>query len=38
VGGLLVLGLGLNLLEVKEIKITNLMPALVMVFLLKGFM
>lgn len=38
VGGLLVLGLGLNLLEIKDIRITNLMPALVLVFLLQGFM
>lgn len=38
VGGLLVLGLGLNLLEIKNIRVTNLLPALVMVFVLKGFL
>ncbi|MFP4657439.1 MAG: DUF554 domain-containing protein [Desulfonatronovibrionaceae bacterium] len=38
VGGILVLGLGLTLLEIREIKITNLLPALVMVFILQGFL
>ncbi len=38
VGGILVLGLGLNLLEIKEIKITNLLPALIMVFALRWFL
>jgi uncharacterized protein len=31
VGGLLILGLALNLLEIKEVKVTNLLPALVVV-------
>jgi hypothetical protein len=35
VGGILILGLGLNLLEIKQIKITNMLPALVIVFLFK---
>jgi len=35
VGGILILGLGLNLLEIKQIKITNMLPALVVVFLFK---
>lgn len=31
VGGILLLGLGINMLEVKEIKVSNLLPALLMV-------
>jgi len=34
VGGVLILGLGINLLEIKKIKITNLLPALVVVVIL----
>ncbi|WP_457570749.1 DUF554 domain-containing protein [Desulfovulcanus sp.] len=35
VGGILILGLGLNLLEIKQIKITNMLPALLFVFVFK---
>ena len=31
VGGILIVGLGINILEIKEIKVVNLMPALVFV-------
>ena len=34
VGGILVLGIGLNLLELKKIKVGNLLPSLLIVFLL----
>ena len=34
VGGVLILGMGLNLLGIKQIKITNLLPALVVVIIL----
>lgn len=33
IGGVLILGIGINLLEVKKIKITNLLPALVTVII-----
>lgn len=33
-GGVMILGLGLNLLEIKEVKVTNLLPALVVIVLL----
>ncbi len=33
-GGVLILGLGINLLEIKDIKITNMLPALVYVVIL----
>lgn len=33
-GGVLILGIGLNLLEIKKIKVTNLLPALVMIVIL----
>lgn len=33
-GGVLILGLGINLLEIKDIKITNMLPALVIVVIL----
>ena len=35
VGGILILGLGLNLLEIKQIKVTNMLPALLFVFAFK---
>jgi len=34
VGGVLILGIGINLLEIQKIKITNLLPALVVVIIL----
>lgn len=34
VGGILLLGLGINILELKKIKVMNLLPALVMIILL----
>ena len=34
VGGILLIGLGINLLEIKDIKVVNLLPALVFVVLL----
>lgn len=34
VGGVLILGIGLNLLEIKKIKVTNLLPALIVVTIL----
>jgi len=34
VGGLLIVGIGLNLLEIKKIKVTNLLPALLIAILL----
>jgi len=34
VGGVLILGLGINLLEIKKIKITNLLPSLIVVIVL----
>jgi hypothetical protein len=34
VGGVLILGLGINLLEIKKIKITNLLPSLLIVIIL----
>ncbi len=34
VGGVLILGIGINLLEIKKIKITNLLPALIVVIVL----
>lgn len=36
IGGILILGLGLNLLEIKKIRIINLLPALVIGILLSG--
>lgn len=33
-GGVLILGIGLNLLDIKKIKVTNLLPALIVVILL----
>ena len=38
VGGILILGLGLNLLEIKQIKITNMLPALLFVFMFKSLL
>ena len=38
VGGILILGLGLNLLEIKQIKITNMLPALLFVFVFKSLL
>jgi len=38
VGGILIIGLGLNLLQIKEIRVTNLLPSLVLVVLLKYFL
>lgn len=37
VGGLILLGLGLNILEIKQIKILNLLPALVMIIIFVYF-
>lgn len=34
VGGILLIGLGINILEIKKIKVTNLLPALVVVVVL----
>ena len=34
VGGILIIGLGLNILEIKEIKVVNLLPSLVFVIVL----
>ena len=34
VGGILIVGLGLNILEIKEVKVVNLLPSLVFVILL----
>jgi hypothetical protein len=34
VGGILLIGLGINILEIKKIKVMNLLPALVMIVLL----
>ena len=34
VGGILIVGIGINLLEIKEIKIVNLLPSLVLVIVL----
>jgi uncharacterized membrane protein YqgA involved in biofilm formation len=34
VGGLLLIGLGLNILEIKQLKITNMLPSLLIVILL----
>lgn len=38
VGGVLILGLGISLLEIKRLPITNLLPSLIFVLLLKGFL
>ncbi|MDQ7032594.1 MAG: DUF554 domain-containing protein [Desulfonauticus sp.] len=38
VGGVLIIGLGINLLQLKEIKVTNLLPSLIFVFILKPFL
>lgn len=37
VGGLLIVGISLNLLEIKKIKITNLLPALILIVLMSLF-
>ncbi|MEA3308202.1 MAG: DUF554 domain-containing protein [Chloroflexota bacterium] len=37
VGGVLILGIGINLLEIKQIKTTSLLPALVVVVILTWF-
>ena len=37
VGGLLLLGLGINLLDIKKIKVANLLPAMVFVVIVKYF-
>lgn len=37
VGGVLLLGLGFNILDIKKIKVTNLLPALVVIVLLSYF-
>jgi uncharacterized membrane protein YqgA involved in biofilm formation len=34
VGGILIIGLGINILEIKDIKVVNLLPALVFVIVL----
>jgi len=34
VGGILIIGLGINILEIKEIKVVNLLPALIFVIVL----
>lgn len=36
-GGIMILGLGINLLEIKDIKITNLLPGLVIIVLLSHY-
>lgn len=33
-GGILILGVGINLLNLKKIKVTNLLPALIIVVIL----
>jgi len=37
VGGILLLGLGFNILDIKKIKVTNLLPALVVIVVLSYF-
>lgn len=37
VGGVLLLGLGFNILDIKKIKVTNLLPALIVIVLLSYF-
>ena len=37
VGGVLVLGIGINLLEIQKIKVTNLLPSLVFIVILTNF-
>lgn len=37
VGGLLLIGLGLNILEIKKLKITNMLPSLVIIVILAYF-
>ncbi len=37
VGGLLIVGIGINLLEIKKIKITNLLPSLIFIVLFSLF-
>jgi uncharacterized membrane protein YqgA involved in biofilm formation len=37
VGGLILIGLGINILEIKEIKILNMLPALLIAVLLSYF-
>jgi uncharacterized membrane protein YqgA involved in biofilm formation len=37
VGGLLIVGIGINLLEIKRIKVTNLLPSLIVVAILSVF-
>ena len=37
VGGLLILGLGINLLDIKDVKVSNMLPALVVIVLLRSF-
>lgn len=37
VGGLLIVGIGLNLLEIKKIKVTNLLPSLILIILFSLF-
>jgi uncharacterized membrane protein YqgA involved in biofilm formation len=37
VGGLLIIGIGFNLLEIKKIKVTNMLPALLLVIILSLF-
>ena len=37
VGGILLMGLGINILEIKKLKITNMLPSLIVVVLLTYF-
>ena len=37
VGGLLLIGLGLNILEIKKLKITNMLPSLIIIVILAYF-
>jgi uncharacterized membrane protein YqgA involved in biofilm formation len=37
VGGLLLIGLGINILEIKKIKILNMIPSLIIVVILAYF-
>jgi len=37
VGGVLIIGIGLNLLGIKKIKLANFLPALIIAFILSIF-
>ena len=37
IGGILLIGLGINILEIKKLRIMNMLPALVVVLLLMWF-